>query len=237
MSKVALSHDWWPHQTMAWAQRDLTSSLSIVIALAACLSATTSEGRKRGGPGTMSQCWGDPQDHCGCLDAPAWVCSSCRAQLLPSPRGVQLRVPACVSLLIPELLHRRLNFRAGLWDLISAAMLPALLGLPCKGSAAACRGGCRGDRDAGTISAMAIPVTRAGGSAGPCGLARGVAARERVGGHRRVCGGCRGLKGHSGGELVMRGKAGNFQSGKQGFSQGPSPNISVSATSGLLLPP
>lgn len=56
MSKVALSHHWWPHQTMAWAQRDLTSSLSIVIALAACLSATTSEGRKRGGPGTMSQC-------------------------------------------------------------------------------------------------------------------------------------------------------------------------------------
>lgn len=40
---------------MAWAQGDLTSSLSIVIALAACLSATTSEGRTWGGPGAVGQ--------------------------------------------------------------------------------------------------------------------------------------------------------------------------------------
>jgi len=59
---------------------------------------------------------------------------------------------------------------------------------------------------------------------------------ERAGGHRRACKGCGELEGHSGGKLVLREMAENFRSGKQGCSQGPSPDISVPAPSGLLLP-
>lgn len=62
-----------PRRTMAWARRDLTSSLSIVITLAACLSATTSEGRKRGGPGVTGRCWGHPRHRCGSLDVSPWA--------------------------------------------------------------------------------------------------------------------------------------------------------------------
>lgn len=51
--------------------------------------------------------------------------------------GAQLQVPACLSLLILELLHQGLNFGAGQEDLISAAMpassaRPPLQGLCCS---------------------------------------------------------------------------------------------------------
>lgn len=47
---MAPSRAWWPRRTMARAQGGLASSLSIVVALAACLSATTSEGKGPGWP-------------------------------------------------------------------------------------------------------------------------------------------------------------------------------------------
>lgn len=202
---------------MAWAQGDLTSSLSIVIALAACLSATTSEGRSRGGPGATGQCWGDPQGRCGCLDVSAW------ASLLCIPRGAQLQVPACLSLLILELLHQRLNFAAGQEDLISAAALPALASL--QGLCCSMQGWLQRGQGHRHHLSHGNPHYQSWQQHG----AMLAGWSKRVG-----TGGCRELGGQFGGKLVMRERAGNFRSGRQGCSQGPSPDSSVSAVLGLL---
>lgn len=97
---------------MAWAQGDLTSSLSIIIALAACLSATTSEGREWGGLGVTGWRWEGHRGAIGlgCSDVSSGACGQEKLTLLglvlPALGGAELWAPACPSLLIPELLHR-----------------------------------------------------------------------------------------------------------------------------------
>lgn len=193
---------------MAWTQGCLTSSLSIVIALAACLSATTSEGRNRVGPGVTGQCLGAPAGSLGlfgCVhmgSALPGLASPCsQGSAAPGSCLLEFANPGAFA---PE---AKLRSRSGEPD--SAAMPAALPYLPCPGCAAACRGGRRGDRDIGTSSAVAIPITSS--STGPCMLAEQCGLRWSLWVGTGRCAEDEGSwKGRSGGKLLVRERAGNF---------------------------
>lgn len=118
----------------------------------------------------------------------------------PAPRGAQLQVPACLSLLILELLHQRQNFGAGREDLTlqQCRQLPwpggcGVQGWPERGQ------GHRHQLSPGHPHHQQQRVGRAAWD-----------GMEPVGGQGRGAGDEGGWKGHSGGKLLVRERAGNF---------------------------
>lgn len=115
---AAPSRSRWPCRTMAWAQGDLTSSLSIIVALAACLSATTSEGRERGGLGATGQRWEGHRGsiRLGCSDVSSWALLAGEAHFagVSSPCSQGSRAPgSCLpEFANPRAFAQRLNFEA-----------------------------------------------------------------------------------------------------------------------------
>lgn len=187
-----------PRRTMAWAQGDLTSSLSIVIALAACLSATTSEGRNGGGPGVTGQCWGHPRDGSACSDvstglSPAGLGFSCsQGSAAPGSCLPEFANPGAFA---PE---AKLRSCSGGPDSAAVPAAPLAGGMRLQGWPE--RGqGHRHQLSPGHPHQQQQRVGRAAwdgmGAAG--GQGRGA---EDEGG----------WKGHSGGKLLVRERAGNF---------------------------
>lgn len=158
--------------------------------------------RDRGGPGVTGQCWGGPAGSLGLFGGVRRACWLCWAWLLPSPRGVRLRVPACLSLLIVE--YRRLNFGAGQEGCMSAAMPAASPArLPLQGLCCSAQGWLqRGRGGHGHQPSHSHPRHRSWWWRGA------VPARQR--GQGRVDQGCGEPEGPLGRKLVMRERAGKF---------------------------